>query len=100
MKHGEKLCVLKYYRLSKKYLQYFRYRVDPVPFILKWSGGRSGNPKHCNEMRQTAAHEQISTIKIRAKRSSNRLDQFYHWDSGHYRTWKNKKIKKQWMKNK
>lgn len=102
MKYGEKLCHLASnpYRKPQSKIC-FEYRKDPVPSLLKWNNSSPGRPKLNNEMRQTTSHEKTIPVKIRAKRNFNSLLDYswFHYRSKYDYSWKNKKIKKQWMKN-
>lgn len=79
----------------------FRFRIDPVPFIWKnrycfreWYKF----PEVMQEKRASFAYPEF----VRGKRKAHALpDSWDDWNRGDVRTrksWKNKKIKKQWMK--
>lgn len=81
----------------------FRFRIDPVPFFWPGSGSyRFRNwykfPKVMQEKRASFAYPEL----VRGKRKAHALpDPWDDWKRGDVRTrrsWKNKKIKKQWMK--
>jgi hypothetical protein len=79
----------------------YRFRIDPVPFCHSWHGCFASwykVPKVMQEKRASFAYPEY----VRKKRSIRSLPD--SWDDiqrGDIRTrknWKNKKIKKQWMK--
>ncbi len=84
---------------------FFCYRIDPVPFTGGHSNGTSyKHPKTTAEKRQSF----VDGDYVRAKRTAMNLPDAYDDRcrsdlTGAYRSpksWKNKKVRKQWMKGK
>jgi hypothetical protein len=85
---------------------FFHYRFDPVPGTGKsfpWKCGFKSWYKHRNPCRQEKSFCFEHRDYIRSKRSfmnlPNPWDDFNRGDVRTRRSWKNKKIEKQWMKN-
>jgi len=95
---GSRFHARSYYWMKNPY----EFRRDPVP----GTGGRNWhfgsyyrNPKTTQEMRYACYHGRL----VRARRNKNNLpdpwDDIQRGDVGTRKSWKNKKNKKQWMKN-
>jgi hypothetical protein len=102
MEYGEELFAGTWHsRFSGKYY-YFRFRVDPVPTI-----GRQGYrfrhwykfPKSYQEKRLWFASEGYGRLKRSPLNLPCAYDDYQRGDVSTRRSWKNRKIKKQWMKN-
>lgn len=100
MKYGEKLFARVWHtRFSGKYY-YFRYRVDPVP-ISK----RDYRFRHWYKFPKTTQEKRLwfASEYGRLKRSWNNIpdawEDYQRSDVRTRKSWKNRKIKKQWMKN-
>jgi len=104
MKYGEKLYYHDYWWLKiKRYPQKsFRFRIDPVPCIGNykgWFGQYYKRPKTTQERKLFYAYPDY----VRGKRSScnlpNAWDDYLRGDVKTRKSWKNRKIKKQYMKH-
>lgn len=79
----------------------YRFRIDPVPYchnFHKWFGNWYKTPKTTQEKRWSFAYPEY----VRGRRSRWNLpdawDDRQRGDTNNRKCWKNKKIKKQWMK--
>jgi len=88
-----------------RYLQkiVFRFRIDPVPGVRKLGGYKFRHwYKMSNALPDRRAYYEYPEY-IRNKRSPKALprawDDYQRSDVRTRKSWKNKKIKKQWMKN-
>lgn len=80
----------------------FRYRMDPVPYSWVYHGWFRNwykRPKTTQERRWSFADSQYIRVKRICWNLPNTWDDRKRGDIGTRRSWKNKKIKKQWMKN-
>lgn len=102
MKYGEILCCPGWNYFTRKVKMYYRFRMEPVPFISRNKGSCFYNyykkPKTTNERKQW------DKVYGRRKRNPINLptanDDFIRSDIRTRRSWKNLKVKKQWMKRK
>jgi len=102
IEYGEKLFDSRWHtRFSGKYI-YFRFRVDPVPTICKrdyrfryWYK----IPKSTQEKRLWFASEGYGRLKRSPFNLPDAWDDYQRGDVDTRKSWKNRKIKKQWMKN-
>lgn len=85
---------------------FFHYRFDPVPGTGKnyhWRGSFKAWYKHRNSCRQEKSVYFEHKEYVRKKRSflnlPNPWDDYSRGDERTRKSWKNKKIEKQWMKN-
>lgn len=104
MKYGEKLIARRRWSFLYPTLQKhgFRYRIDPVPFIKSYKGNFKNwykIPKTTQERRWSFAYGKYVRVKRNARNLPNAWDDYSRSDCDTRRSWKNKKIKKQWMKN-
>lgn len=81
----------------------FRYRMDPVPHIYPsfrgWFHCWYKRPKTTQERRWSFAYGKYVRGKRKACNLPNAWDDYQRSDTNTRRSWKNKKIKRQWMKN-
>ena len=80
----------------------FRYRMDPVPGIRKinWSfSDYYKNPRHIQERRWYYAFPEYVRGKRSPKNLPNPWDNYSRSDLRTRKSWKSKKVRKQWMKN-
>jgi hypothetical protein len=79
----------------------YRFRIDPVPFIWKsYRGFRNWykRPKSTQERRLAYAYEGYVRGKRKECNLPNSWDDYQRSDVRTRKSWKNKKIRKQWMK--
>ena len=102
MEYGDKLISGVWHtRFSGKFI-YFRFRIDPVPGIhcrRGWFGCWYKKPKSRNEKRQWYASEGYGRLARSPFNLPDAWDDYQRGDVDTRKSWKNKKIKRQWMKN-
>jgi hypothetical protein len=79
----------------------FRFRIDPVPFIFNFKGNFKNwykRPKSTQERRLSFAYEGYVRGKRKSCNLPNAWDDYQRSDNRTRKSWKNKKIRKQWMK--
>jgi len=106
LKYGEWLVAKRWwYKRGIGYPKHcYRFRIDPVPFSCGYGFGKKNfyswhkRPKSTQEKRWSFAYPEF----VRGKRSRWNLpdacDGLQRGDIGTRKGWKNRKIKKQWMK--
>lgn len=80
----------------------FRYRIDPVPGIHSFRGWFKcwyKRPKTMNEKRAWFNSEGYGRNRRSPRNLPDPWDDYHRSDVRTRKSWKNKKIKKQWMKN-
>jgi hypothetical protein len=79
----------------------YRFRIDPVPFFFKGTY-RFRNwykfPKTTQEKKWSYAHKEYARGRRTGLNLPNAWDDYQRGDVRTRKSWKNKKIKKQWMK--
>lgn len=101
MQYGELLVARQYYGLYRNKHQY-RFRIDPVPFIYhyaRWFSAWYKRPRTTQERKMSLAHKEYVRGKRSAVNLPNTWDDCPRSDRDTRRSWKNKKIKKQWLKS-
>jgi hypothetical protein len=78
----------------------YQFRIDPVPGIHNISGSYRyfKHPRHMNEERAWYASEGFGRGKRSPRNLPDDWDDFQRGDVGSGKSWKNRKIKHQWMK--
>jgi hypothetical protein len=102
MNYGEKLFARVWHtRFSGKFI-FYRFRFDPVPAM----GYKRGNfycwckrPKSTNEKRQWFASEGYGRLKRSPFNLPDPWDDYQRGDVRTRKSWKNRKVKKQYIKN-
>ena len=80
----------------------YRFRIDPVPFVFCYRGNFKNwykRPKSTQERRKSFAYEGFVRGKRKSCNLPNAWDDYQRSDVRTRKCWKNKKIRKQWMKN-
>jgi len=103
MKNGDIIFLRAWwYWVNRKWVYVVRFRVDPIPSCGKYRykfRNKYKKPQHMNEEKQFYA---CDSNLVRKKRHPVNLPNAYNdWRRGDIKTrksWKNKKIDKQWMK--
>lgn len=102
MNYGEKLFARVWHSRFSGHFIFYRFRIDPIPV----NGRRRGSfycwykrPKHIQEMRQWFASEGYGRFKRSPMNLPDPWDDYLRSDGRTRKSWKNKRIKKQWMKN-
>lgn len=102
LKYGDWLIANKWYHRSKHPLHFYRFRVDPVPFCHGYSNWHFGchykRPKSTQERRLTFAYPEFVRKKRSFRMLPNAWDDYPRSDRFNKKSWKKKKIRKQWMK--
>lgn len=103
-KRGDVLYIGRFYvffrKVNKK--KSFCYRIDPVPYVRKIKHTFSDyykNPKHVQERRWYYDSPEYVRGKRSPKNLPNPWDDYARSDLRTRKSWKNKKVRKQWMKN-
>jgi len=85
----------------KKFCQFFRFRMDPVPFIFRFRGG-NWNRRLSTTQEKKMYYAHIGQCGIRCKRKPKNLpdtwDEYPRGDLFIKKSWKKRKKKKQYMK--
>ncbi len=101
MEYGESLFARVWHnRFSGKFL-FFRFRIDPIPGVSNhrgWFGNWYKTPRNINEKRQWFASEGYGRLKRSPLNLPDPRDDYQRSDLKTRRSWKSRKIKKQWMK--
>ena len=103
LKYGDWLVAKKWWgRSGTTYPKHcYRFRIDPVPFntsFFGWFGNWYKVPKSTQEKRWFFAYPEYVRDKRRPRMLPNAWDDWKRGDVRTRKSWKNKKIKKQWMK--
>lgn len=106
--HGTELYLYRY-RWGSRYNRFvphkFIFRSDPVPFLsiksapYNWKSYYK-NPKVLQEKRLFYKYKKYVRLKRRPVNLPNTYDDIDRGDIKTRKSWKNKKIRKQWMKHK
>lgn len=108
MKYGEKLPACR--RWAKPGIGYpkhtYRFRIDPVPFVVSANSKYRRyfycwckKPKSTQERKLSFAYEGYVRGKRKSPNLPNAYDDYGRSDVRTRKSWKNRKIEKQWMKN-
>jgi hypothetical protein len=100
--YGEELCKKCYWPRPMRKIGY-RFRMDPVPFIGRGHGGFYAwykSPKmRKRELSLYEEHRKFVRARRKPKYMPDPWDDCPRGDVDSRRSWKNRKIRKQWMKN-
>lgn len=102
MEYGAKLFTRVWHSAFSGKFLHFRFRIDPVPGVHDyhgWFGNWFKTPKSTNEKRQWFASEGYGRWKRSPFNLPDPVDDYQRSDIRTRKSWKNKKIKRQWMKH-